>query len=138
MNACDEGDHVPSDRAKPRSVDEYIASFSPEVRTILENIRLTIREAAPGAQETISYEIPTFKLGGPLVYFGAFQKHIGFYPPVSGNATTEKAVSRYAGDKGNLRFPLDEPIPYALIKRIVKFKVKQNMARTTAKSRKAR
>ena len=90
------------------------------MQAILERIRSTIRRAAPGAQETISYQIPAFRLNGVLVYFAAFKKHIGFYPPVRGDAALEKAVSRYAGEKGNLRFPLDEPIPYALIARIVK------------------
>ena len=97
----------------PRNIDEYIASFSPEVQAILERIRLTIRQAAPDAQETISYKIPAFKLDGILVYFAAFKKHIGLYPPVRGDAKLEKAISAYAGEKGNLQFPLDEPIPIA-------------------------
>jgi len=116
-------------RAKPKSIDEYIAWFSPEVRAILEKIRSTIGNAAPGAQETISYSIPAFKLNGILVYFAAFQKHIGFYPPVKGDAKLEKALSIYAGEKGNLRFPLDQPIPYGLIERIVKLRVKQNSSK---------
>src|SRR4249919_2865079 len=112
-------------RAKAESIDEYIAAFSPEVQVILERIRLTISTAAPDAQEAISYQIPTFKLNGALVYFAAFKNHIGFYPPVSGDARLKKAVSLYAGEKGNLRFPLDQPIPYGLIARIVKLRVKQ-------------
>lgn len=122
-------------RATPESVDEYIAAFSPEVQAILERIRLTISTAAPDAQETISYQIPTFKLNGALVYFAAFKNHIGFFPPVSGDARLEKAISRYAGEKGNLRFPLDQPIPYGLIERIVKLRVKQNLAKAAAKSK---
>jgi len=110
---------------KPRSVDDYIAAFSPEVQTILQRIRLTIRNAAPAAQETISYNMPAYTLGGVLVYFAAFKKHIGLFPPVRGDARLEKAISIYAGEKGNLRFPLDQPIPYGLIERIVKFRMKK-------------
>src|SRR4030095_71471 len=116
-------------RVTPRSIDEYIAPFSPEVQVILKHIRSTIKSAAPEAQETISYQIPAFTLSGALVYFAAFKKHIGFYPPVRGNARLEKAISPYAGEKGNLRFPLDHPIPYGLIERIVKHRVKQNSAK---------
>ena len=124
-----------TDRTTPKSIDEYISGFSPKVRKILERIRRTIRAAAPGAQETISYAIPAFKQGGTLVYFAAFKNHIGFYPPVSGDASLKKAVSPYAGEKGNLRFPLDQPIPYDLIERIVKLRVKQNRAKTAVKTK---
>jgi uncharacterized protein YdhG (YjbR/CyaY superfamily) len=113
----------------PNTIDAYIATFPAEVQAILQKIRLAIRSVAPDAEETISYRIPTLKLHGPLVYFAAFKKHIGFYPPVKGDANLMKAVSRYAGEKGNLRFPLDEPIPYALITRITKVRVKQNLAK---------
>jgi len=123
---------MPTVRTAPKSIDEYIASFSPEVQAILEKIRLTIRNAAPNAQETISYNIPTFTLNGALVHFAAFKKHIGFYPPVRGDARLEKATSAYAGEKGNLRFPLDEPIPYDLIDRLVKLRVKQNVGKARA------
>ena len=117
------------------AVDEYIAGFSPEVREILQRIRRTIRDAAPGAEETISYRIPAYKLHGVLVYFAAFKKHIGFYPPVRGDARIKRAISRYAGEKGNLQFPLDAPIPFDLIERIVKLKVKQNLAAAAAKGK---
>jgi uncharacterized protein YdhG (YjbR/CyaY superfamily) len=120
-------------RRTPQSIDEYIGRFSPEVRAILERIRETIRSAAPDAQEAISYQIPAFTLNGALVYFAAFKTHIGFYPPVRGSASLERAASRYAGEKGNLRFPLDRPIPYRLIERVVKHRVKQNMAKVAAK-----
>jgi len=123
-------------RATPRSIDEYIARFSPEVQAILERIRSTIRNAAPDAQEAISYQIPAFTWNGALVYFAAFKEHIGFYPPVRGDARLEKAISPYAGEKGNLRFPLDRPIPYRLIERIVKHQVKQNAAKAASKGRK--
>jgi uncharacterized protein YdhG (YjbR/CyaY superfamily) len=123
-------------RTAPKSVDDYIAAFPPEVRTMLERIRLTIGNAAPDAQETLSYQIPTFNLNGALVHFAAFKNHIGFYPPVKGDARLEKAISRYAGEKGNLRFPLDQPIPYRLIERIVKLRVKQNLVKAAAKQKK--
>jgi len=113
-----------------RNIDEYIASFPPDVQTILERIRLTIRQAAPNAQETISYKMPAFTLNGVLVYFAAFRKHIGLYPPVSGDTKLEKAISSYAGPKSNLRFPLDRPIPYDLIEKIVKLRVRQNLSKT--------
>jgi uncharacterized protein YdhG (YjbR/CyaY superfamily) len=127
-----------TDRVTPQSIDEYIAAFSPEVQVILERIRLAIAKAAPAAQQTISYRIPTFTLSGALVYFAAFKKHIGFYPPVRGDAGLEKALAPYAGEKGNLRFPLDQPIPYGLIERIVRLRVKQNLAKAAAKSKKGR
>ena len=117
---------MPTGRATPENIDEYIATFSPEVQAILEKIRMTIKDGAPSAQETISYKIPAFKMNGILVYFAAFKKHIGLYPPVRGDARLAKAISIYKGEKGNLQFPLDRPIPYGLIKRIVRLRVKQN------------
>jgi len=93
----------------PTPVDDYIAAFPPEVRKILRAVRDTIRQAAPGADESISYRIPTFKLNGrTIVHFAGFKNHIGMYPPVRGSAALQKAIARYAGEKGNLRFPLDE------------------------------
>jgi uncharacterized protein YdhG (YjbR/CyaY superfamily) len=123
---------LPTRLAAPKDIDEYIASFSQEVRAILERIRLTIKNAAPDAQETISYKMPAFAQDGILVYFAAFKKHIGLYPPVSGDAKLEKAIAPYAGEKGNLRLPLDQPIPYELIEKIVKLRVKQNRAKARA------
>jgi uncharacterized protein YdhG (YjbR/CyaY superfamily) len=125
-------------RVAPKSIDEYITLFSPEVQATLEQIRSTIRNAAPDAKETISYQIPAFTLNGALVYFAAFKNHIGLYPPVRGNAKLGKAISPYAGEKGNLRFPLDHPIPYGLIERIVKHRVKQNSAKAAARRKKKR
>jgi len=119
---------MPASPPQPETIDEYIASFSPDVQAILEKMRLTIRNAAPDAQETISYKMPTFTLNGVLVHFAAFKKHVGLFPPVRGDARLEKAVSIYAGERGNLRFPLDQPIPYVLIERIVKLRVKQNLS----------
>lgn len=120
----------------PKTIDQYIASFPPEVQVILEKIRDTIRRTAPEATETISYRIPAFTLNGALVYFAAFKKHIGFYPPVRGDAKIEAAVAPYAGEKGNLQFPLDQAIPYSLIARIVKLRVRQNRAKTASKKSK--
>jgi uncharacterized protein YdhG (YjbR/CyaY superfamily) len=119
-------------RTPPTTIDEYISAFSPDVQAILQKIRQVVQSAAPGAQETISYQMPTFKLNGALVYFAAFKKHIGFYPPIRGNAQLEKDVSPYAGEKGNLKFPLDQPIPFDLIERITKLRVKQNLAKSGA------
>jgi len=121
---------------KPASVDKYIAAFPPAVRTILRKIRRTIRDAVPDAEEMISYRMPAFKLDGVLVYFAAFKNHIGLFPPVRGDASLVRAVKRYAGPKGNLRFPLDEPIPYDLIRRIVKVRRKQNLEK--ARSRRSK
>src|SRR6185295_2024880 len=106
-----------------------ISARTPEVQAILRRIRQVVRSAAPDAEEGISYRMPAFKLNGPLVYFAAFKNHIGFYPPVRGDARLHQAVAPYAGEKGNLRFPLDRPIPYALIARITKVRVKQNLAK---------
>lgn len=115
------------------NIDDYIADFSADVQAILQKIRQTVRDAAPEAEEAISYRIPAFKLNGVLVYFAAFKQHIGFYPPVKGDAALERAVAPYAGEKGNLRFPLDQPIPHALIERIVRLRVQQNLAKVPAR-----
>ena len=128
----------PKIKAEPKTIDEYISGFSPDVQSVLQKVRQVVRSAAPDAQETISYQIPAFRFNGALVYFAAFKKHIGFYPPISGDARLEKAVSPYAGPKGNLRFPLDQPIPYHLIERITKLRHKQNLAKSIAKSEKER
>jgi uncharacterized protein YdhG (YjbR/CyaY superfamily) len=121
-----------SAQVKPTSIDEYIATFPPGIQAILESIRLTVRKAAPDAQETISYNMPAFTQGGVLVYFAAFKKHIGFFPPIKGDASLEKAKSAYLGEKGNLRFPLDQPIPHALIEKLVKLRVKQMRSKSRA------
>lgn len=110
----------------PANVDDYIGGFAPKVQVILERIRDTVRKNAPDAEEIISYGMPAYRQNGILVYFAAFKKHIGLFPPVSGDAAIEKAIAVYAGPKGNLQFPLDQPIPYELIGRIVKLRVKQS------------
>jgi uncharacterized protein YdhG (YjbR/CyaY superfamily) len=120
----------------PKDIDEYIARFPADVRAILQKVRTTIRRAAPEAKETISYQMPAFRQHGILVYFAGWKKHIGLYPPVSSDKALEKAVARYAGPKGNLQFPLAEPIPYDLIERIVKLRVKQDSARAAARRKK--
>ncbi len=113
----------------PTTINEYIAAFPLPIRTILKKIRATIADAAPDAQEVISYRMPAFKQHGVLLYFAAFKAHIGVFPPVSGEPSLEKALASYRGPKGNLRFPLDRPMPYGLIRRIAKLRVKQNAAR---------
>jgi uncharacterized protein YdhG (YjbR/CyaY superfamily) len=118
---------------KAQDIDGYILQFPADVQAVLKKVRTTISSAAPGAMETISYTMPAFKLHGILVYFAAWEKHIGLYPPISGNKSLEKAIARYAGPKGNLQFPLDDPIPYDLIERIVKLRVKQDSAKAAAK-----
>ncbi|MGE5264850.1 MAG: iron chaperone [Acidobacteriota bacterium] len=125
-----------TDRTTPKSIDAYIAGYPPDVQTILEKIRLTVRKAAPDAKEKISYQLPTFTLKGNLVHFGAFKKHIGFYPTPTGTAKFRKELSIYQGAKGSVRFPLDKTIPYALISRIVKFRVKENLERAKANQKK--
>ncbi len=120
----------------PKTIDEYIAGFPPDVQEILEKIRATIRKAAPGAEETIKYQMPTFTLHGNLVHFAAFKKHIGFYPVPTGIEKFKKELAAYEGGKGSVQFPLDQPIPYGLISRIVKFRVKENLARAEAKGKK--
>ena len=112
-------------KAKIMTMETYIRSFPKEVQGILEQIRETIRKAAPGAVEAISYQIPTFKLNGSnLVYFAAWKSHIGFYATPSGNVAFKKELARYKMAKGSIRFPLDEPIPYDLVVKIAKFRVR--------------
>lgn len=118
----------------PATVDEYIGAFEPEVQAILEKVRSTVRAAAPGAEERISYRMPAFFQDGALVYFAAFRKHIGLYPPVR-DKTLKKALEPYAGPKGNLQFPLDRAMPYALIRRIVKSRLRENRQRLSARRR---
>lgn len=114
-------------------IDSYISQFPADVQAVLEKVRETIRKAAPEAEEVISYKMPAFKQHGILVYFAAWKKHIGLYPPISGDEALEKAVAPYAGPKGNLQFPLDRPIPYKLIERIVKLRVKLQTEKAAAK-----
>ena len=120
---------------KPTSkeIDKFISAFPEDVQEILNKVRETIREAAPDAEETINYGIPTFTLNGNLVHFSAFKTHIGFYPTPTGVEKFKKELSRYEGAKGSVKFPLDKPIPYALISKIVEFRVKENLAKAKKK-----
>jgi uncharacterized protein YdhG (YjbR/CyaY superfamily) len=111
--------------ARFKSTDEYISAFPPGVQDILEKLRQVIRESAPGAAEAISYGMPTFKLNGNLVHFAAFKSHIGFYPTPSAIVAFKKELLAYETSKGAVRFPLDKPLPYGLIERIVKFRVNE-------------
>ena len=114
-----------SGKRAPASVSAYIAASAPPARSILKKIRQVARKAAPDAEEVISYRMPALKQGKILIYFAAFKSHIGLFPPVRGDAAIERALKRYRGPKGNLRFPIAEPIPYALIGRIVRLRVRQ-------------
>ena len=120
---------------KPKDVDSYIASFPRDHKALLKNVQRTIRAAAPEASEVISYNIPAYRQNGMLVYFAGFKHHIGLYPPVRGNAALEKAVAKFAGPKGNLQFPYDGPLPLALITRIVRHNVKQDLAGAAGKKK---
>ena len=125
-----------TDQAKPKNIDEYIAAYPKDVQEILEKIRETVRKAAPDAEETIKYGMPTFALKGNLVHFGAFKSHIGFYPVPTGIEQFKKELSAYQGAKGSVQFPLDKPMPYDLISRIVAFRVKENLEKAEAKAKK--
>ena len=122
--------------APPTTIDAYIAGFPEEVRAILEKIRGIVKAAAPEAEEAIKYQIPTFVLNGNLVHFAAFENHIGLYPTPSGIEQFKDALSKYKNAKGSVQFPLDAPIPYPLIKKIVAFRVKENREKATKKTRK--
>lgn len=109
------------------SIDEYIRTFPKEVQTILQELRMAIKAVAPDAGETISYGIPTFVLNSNLVHFAAYKKHIGFYPTSSGIRAFKKELSGYKTSRGTVQFPIDKPLPLALISKIVKFRVAENI-----------
>ena len=118
----------------PRDIDEYIAGFPEDIRQILERVRATIKKAAPDAVETISYKVPTFNLNGRyLIYFAAYKKHIGVYPTPAGEMEFKEEMSAYESGKGTLKFPLDKPIPFELITKVVKFRAKGNLQRAEAR-----
>lgn len=119
---------------KLNHIDKYIASFPSDTREIMERIRVTIKKAAPEAEEVISYQIPAYKYYGMLVYFAAYKKHIGFYPTGSGIEAFKKELVGYKWSKGAVQFQLNEPIPYSLITKIVKFRVRQNLEKLKIKS----
>lgn len=112
---------------KPQNVDEYISSFPEEIQAVLEQIRSTVKKAAPEAEEVISYSMPAYKLNGVLCYFAAFESHIGFYALPEGNETFKKELSQYKTGKGSIQFPLNKPIPFDLITKIVAFRRNENL-----------
>ncbi len=115
------------EKGHPTSIDEYISQCPEDVQPILTRIRTVIRESAPGAVEKISYQMPAFYQNGTLAWFGAFKHHIGFFPAGSGIEAFKEELSGYKGAKGSVQFPLDKPIPYDLISKIVKFRVEENL-----------
>lgn len=117
----------------PKNVDDYIDCFPNGIREILKELRDTIKKAAPDAEELISYQMPAYKLKGILVYFAAMTNHIGFYPTSTGIASFRKELSAYKLGKGSVQLPLDKPLPLSLISKIVKYRVKENLARAEAK-----
>ena len=118
------------------TIEEYIADFPKDIQKILEELRVTIRKAAPEGEETINYAIPTFTLNGNLVHFAAAKNHIGFYPAPSGIEAFKEELSVYEGAKGSVKFPLDKPLPLSLVSKIVKFRVKENVEKAKAKKSK--
>jgi uncharacterized protein YdhG (YjbR/CyaY superfamily) len=131
-----EGAAMDIEKTAPGNIDEYIAGFPRDVQEILEQVRTTIRQAAPDAKETISYQMPTFTLDGKyLVYFAAYRKHIGLYPAPLENSEFKEELSAYASGKGTVKFPLDRPIPFDLIRRLVKFRMQENLGRAVAKGK---
>jgi uncharacterized protein YdhG (YjbR/CyaY superfamily) len=125
------------DQPTPKNIDEYIAGFPKEVQEKLQKVRTTIKKAAPDAEETIKYKIPTFMLKGKyLIYFAGYKNHIALYPAPIGIPEFKEAISAYESGKGTLQFPLDKPIPFGLITKIVKFRAKENLARAVTKGKK--
>jgi uncharacterized protein YdhG (YjbR/CyaY superfamily) len=116
-------------RRTPKNFDDYVDRFPKQVQQLLKKMRLTIKRAAPQAKETISYGIPAFTLNGMLVWFAGFKNHIGFYPRASAITAFKKELSAYKRAKGSVQFPVDKPLPLALVSRIVKFRVKQNVSK---------
>jgi uncharacterized protein YdhG (YjbR/CyaY superfamily) len=120
-------------QAEYTNIDEYIAQFPPDVREKLREMRRLIKEAAPEAVETIGYQIPTFKQNGNLVHFAAFKNHIGFYPAPSGIEAFDEELAPYKAGKGTIQFPLDQPIPAAIVQKVVRYRVAENEAKAARK-----
>lgn len=116
-----------SQKSNFKTIDEYIKIFPKDIQKILELVRQTIKKAAPEAEEVISYQMPTFKFNGNLVHFAAFKNHIGFYPTPSGTKEFKKEISVFRSGKGSIQFPIDKPMPLSLIKKIVKYRVKESV-----------
>lgn len=118
---------MPTPQKQPKTIDEYIETFPSDVQVVLKKIRLAIKKAAPRAEEVISYQMPTFRLNGKnLVHFAAWKNHIGFYPTPSGTKAFKEELSEYKGAKGSVQFPIEKPIPYDLVERIVIFRTKES------------
>lgn len=126
---------APGTPGQVADVDAYIAGFAPEVQAILARVRKVVRAAAPDATEVISYRMPALKQHGVLIYYAAFKHHLGFYPPITGDPALEAEAARYAGEKGNLRFPFDQPIPFDLIARLTRLRAAQDAARHGPRNR---
>ncbi len=120
---------------KPKSVNKYIANFPEEIQKILEEIRTTIKKAAPDAEECISYGMPSYKLHGVLVYFASHKNHIGFYSLPSGNEAFQKELSNYKTGKGSIQFPIDKPMPLDLISQMVKYRIAENLEKMKRKKK---
>ena len=118
----------------PVTVDSYIAGFPKKTQELLQQIRATIKKAAPSAEETISYQMPAYKYAGMLVFFAGYEKHIGFYPTPSGIESFKKELAVFKSAKGSVQFPLNKPLPLALITKIVKFRLKENETKMSAKA----
>jgi uncharacterized protein YdhG (YjbR/CyaY superfamily) len=123
------------EKTPPKNIDEYIGRFPENIQEKLQKIRITIRTAAPDAIESISYQMPAFKLGGILVYFAAFSNHISFFPTSSGVRKFQKELKDFETSKGTIKFPLDKPIPYELISKITIFRVKENTEKINKKKK---
>ncbi|HSN61790.1 MAG TPA: DUF1801 domain-containing protein, partial [Ferruginibacter sp.] len=122
---------------KPTTIDDYISGFPKETQIVLKKIRMAIKKLVPNAEETISYAIPTFKLNGHyLIYFAAFNNHIGFYATPTGHEKFQEALSKYKQGKGSVQFPLDKPMPYDLIKQIVLFREQECILKGSSKATK--
>ena len=120
----------------PANIEEYIDSFPADIQKLLKQLHEKIRKAAPEAEESISYQMPAFKLNGPLVYFAGYNNHIGFYPTPSGIENFQQELSQYKTSKGAVQFPIDEPLPLELVSRIVRFRVKENLEKASMKQAK--
>lgn len=117
-----------------KDTDEYISRYPQEVQLLLQKLRKTIKAAAPKAEELISYQMPAYKYHGMLVYFAAYKNHIGFYPGAEGILAFKNELAVYKGAKGSVQFPLDKPVPFSLLTKIVKFRVHQNLEKEKAKT----
>ena len=125
-----------ANRVKANVIDKYIGTFPKDIQEILKSLRVAIRKAAPNAEETINYGVPTLTLKGNLVHFAAYKNHIGFYPAPSGIIAFKKELAIYEGAKGSIKFPIDKPLPFDLITKIVKFRVKENLEKAEVKTKK--